>query len=327
MNVLVVGGAGYIGSITVRELIKKGHNITIYDSLEKGHREAVKGADLVVGKIHESDKLIRVIKDKKINAVIHFASFIEMCESYRKPHKYFYNNYFGTLQLLKSLITCGVDKIVFSSSAGVYGNTLKPPIKEDFPKNPTNPYGEAKLMIENTLKWFHTAYGLKSISLRYFNAAGAALDGEFGESHDPESHIIPNLIKAALGREEFNLFGNDYDTPDETCIRDYVHVLDLAEAHILALEHLEKNNVCTAYNVGSGKGYSNKQLIDAVKKVSGNNFKVNVLPRRLGDANILFADVSKIKKELGWKSKHSDIKTIIQSAWEWHKNHPEGYKE
>lgn len=319
MNILVTGGAGYIGSITVQELIKKGHKVIVYDNLNKGYRESVKNVELIIGDIHDSKKLEKVFEKKNIDAVIHFVSFIEMGESYKKPYKYFYNNYVGSLQLFKAMIKCGIKKIVFSSSAGVYGIPKRLPIKEEDSKKPENPYGETKVMVENTLKWFYKAYGLRSISLRYFNAAGATLNGNLGEAHNPESHLIPNLIKTALGENEFYLFGDNYKTKDGTCVRDYIHVLDLASAHILALEYLDKNDVCTAYNVGTGKGYSNKELIRMVKKISSVDFKINLCPKRKGDANELFADSSKIKKELGWKPKFSDIKTIIKSAWEWHK--------
>lgn len=327
MRVLVTGGAGYIGSITARELIKKGYEVIIYDSLENGHREAIEGLDLVIGETQDVKFLINVIRDKKIQAVIHFAAYIEMAESYKNPYKYFYNNVYGSLQLFKAMVKNRVDKLVFSSTAGVYGNPVRLPIKENDPKNPENPYGESKLMVENLLKWFDKAHGLRSISLRYFNAAGATLDGKLGEDHNPESHLIPRVIKTALGMEkELTLYGNDYKTPDGTCIRDYIHVLDLASAHILALEALEKGAKSNIFNVGTGKGYSNKQVIEMVKKITAKDFKVKIGPRRPGDADKLIADPNKIKNKLGWQPKYSDLETIIETAYRWHKNHPFGYQ-
>lgn len=320
MNILVTGGAGYIGSITCQELIKKGYQAVVYDSLEKGHESAVKGIDLVTGETQDIESLQKTIRDKRIEAVIHFAAYIEMGESYQDPYKYFYNNVFGSLQLLRALKECNVNKIVFSSTAGIYGNPKQIPIKEEDEKNPENPYGESKLMVEKILQWFYKAYGLNSVSLRYFNAAGASLDGSIGENHNPESHLIPNLIKTALGQlSGFTLFGTDYKTPDGTCIRDYIHVLDLASAHILALEQLNKTNVCTSYNLGTGKGYSNLEVINMVKKVTGKELKIINAPRRPGDADQLVADASKIKRELNWQPQYSDLETIVKTAWEWHK--------
>lgn len=320
MKILITGGAGYIGSITAWELKKKGHEVVIYDSLQNGHREAVKGLDLVIGETQNLKFLIDTIRDKKIEAVIHFAAYIEMEESYKNPYKYFYNNVYGSLQLFRAVVKNNVKILVFSSTAGVYGNPVRVPIGEEDPKNPENPYGESKLMVEKILHWFDKAYGLRSISLRYFNAAGATLDGKLGEDHIPETHLIPNLIKTALGRKkEFVLHGDDYDTPDGTCIRDYIHVLDLADSHILALDALEKGEKSTIYNIGTGKGYSNKEVIEMVKKVTGVDFKVEVGPRRPGDADELVADPSKIKKELGFRPKYSDLETIVKTAWQWHK--------
>jgi len=319
MKILVTGGAGYIGSITAQQLVKKGHQVVIYDSLENGHKEAVQGLDLVIGETQSLKFLIKVIKEKKIEAVIHFAAYIEMGESCQDPYKYFYNNVYGSLQLFKAMIENKVDKLVFSSSAGVYGNPQEVPIKEDSSKQPTNPYGESKLIVERILNWFDQAYNFRSISLRYFNAAGAVLDGRLGEDHHPESHLIPNLIETALGeKKEFVLYGNDYPTADGTCVRDYIHVLDLASAHILALEALSKDHSTASYNLGTGKGYSNKEVITMVKKVTGKDFSVKVGSRRPGDASQLIADPGKIKKEFSWQPQYSDLQTIIETAWKWH---------
>ena len=321
MKILVTGGAGYIGSITSQQLIQQGHEVVIYDSLEKGHREAVGDLKLVIGKTQDDKLLAKTMAEEKIEAVIHFAAYIEMAESMKDPHKYFYNNVYGSLQLFKAMVQAGVNKIVFSSTAGVYGNPTRIPIKEDDPKNPTNPYGESKLMVEKMLAWFDKIHNSKFISLRYFNAAGATLDGKLGEDHHPESHLIPNLIQTALGKnKEFTLYGTDYETKDGTCVRDYIHVLDLAQAHILALQALENGHKSDIYNIGIGQGFSNKEVLEMVKKVSGVDFKVKIGPRRPGDANELVADSSKLKKDLGWQPKYSDLETIVKTALNWHKN-------
>ncbi len=320
MRILVTGGAGYIGSITAQQLVQQGHQVVIYDSLEKGHREAVGDLKLMVGKTQNDKLLAKTMAEEKIDAVVHFAAYIGMAESMEDPHKYFYNNVYGSLQLFKAMIKAGVNKIVFSSTAGVYGNPTRVPIKEDDPKNPNNPYGESKLMVERMLSWFDKIHNLKFISLRYFNAAGATLDGKLGENHHPESHLIPNLIKTALGKnKEFTLNGTDYETKDGTCIRDYIHVLDLAQAHILALQALEKDHQSDIYNIGTGRGYSNKQVLEMVKKQSGVDFKIKIGPRRPGDANELVADSAKLKKELGWQPNYSDLETIVKTALKWHK--------
>jgi UDP-glucose 4-epimerase len=326
MKVLVTGGAGYIGSITAHELRRQGFEVVIFDSLEHGFKSTVADFDLVVGETHNSRLLTKVLKEKKIDAVIHFAAYIEMGESMENPHKYFHNNVFGSLQLFKAMTEVGVKKLVFSSTAGVYGNPERIPIKEEDRKMPENPYGESKLMTETILKWFDRIHQLRSISIRYFNAAGASLDGQLGEAHQPESHLIPNLIKVALGqKKEFTLFGNDYPTKDGTCIRDYIHVLDLAAAHILALQALDQGHQTAVYNAGTGQGYSNQQVIDMVKQVSAKDFPVKIGPRRPGDANELVADSTKLRRELGWQSQYSDLKTIVATAWRWHSSHPRGY--
>jgi len=319
MKILVTGGAGYIGSITSHQLVKAGHQVVVFDSLVQGHKDTVADLDLVIGETQDIKFLINVINQKKIEAVLHFAAFIEMGESMKDPYKYFYNNVFGSLQLIKAMVKTGVDKIVFSSSAGVYGNPERLPVKEDDKKEPTNPYGQSKLMVERLLAWFDKIHQLRSISLRYFNAAGATLDGKLGEAHEPESHLIPNILKAFIAGKEFVLHGDDYQTADGTCIRDYIHVLDLAQTHILALEALAQGHKTDLYNAGTGKGYSNKQVIEMVEKVTGKKVKVKIGPRRPGDANELVADAAKFQKEFNWQPQHSDLRTIIESAYNWHK--------
>jgi len=319
MKILVTGGAGYIGSITSHQLVKAGHQVVVFDSLAHGHKDTVADLDLVIGETQDINFLINVINQKKIEAVIHFAAFIEMGESMKDPYKYFYNNVFGSLQLIKAMVKTGVDKIVFSSSAGVYGNPERLPVKEDDKKEPTNPYGQSKLMVERLLAWFDKIHQLRSISLRYFNAAGATLDGKLGEAHEPESHLIPNILKAFIAGKEFVLHGDDYQTADGTCIRDYIHVLDLAQTHILALEALAEGHKTDLYNAGTGKGYSNKQVIEMVEKVTGKKVKVKIGPRRPGDANELVADAAKFQKEFNWQPQYSDLRTIIESAYNWHK--------
>lgn len=303
MRILVTGGKGYIGAITAQELIKNNHQAVIFD--RKNGEE-----------IQDIKLLQKVIKKEKIEAVMHFAAFIEMGESMEQPVKYFENNLVGSQYLFHTMINTGVKYLIFSSTAGVYGNLLRIPIKEDDQKQPENPYGQSKLMTEQLLEFYDRTDGMKSISLRYFNACGATEHS--GENHQPESHLIPNVMKAILTNSEFTLFGNDYLTKDGTCIRDYVHVIDLANAHILALEALTKGHKSEVYNVGTGKGYSNLEVIKMVEKVSGKKLKIKVAPRRPGDAQELVADATKIRKDLGWKPRYSDLETIIKTAWKWH---------
>jgi len=327
-RILVTGGAGYIGSFTVRALKDKGYEIVIFDNLKHGHQKAVPGFKLIKGDLVTDKKLLdEVFKKEKPKGVIHFAAYIEAGESVKNPANYFINNVCGTLSLLEAMRKNKVAKIVFSSSAAIYGQPQKLPIVEEEEKNPESPYGESKLMIEKILKWYDKAFGIHSISLRYFNAAGAALDGLIGEDHQPETHLIPIACQVALGkRKKLIINGNDYPTPDGTCIRDYIHVLDLAEVHILAFKKLEKEKKTDCFNVGTGKGYSVKEIVEMVKKVSGVDFKVEVGPRRPGDPAQLYADNTKIKKVFGWQPKYSDLKTIVKSAWQWHKNHPKGFE-
>ncbi|MFH0942641.1 MAG: UDP-glucose 4-epimerase GalE [Candidatus Beckwithbacteria bacterium] len=309
MKVLVTGGEGYLGSITAVELEKVGFETVIYDKKS--------GQD-----IRDTGSLTKIMKKEKIEAVMHFAAFIEMGESMQNPVKYFDNNLIGSHCLLQAMIENKIDKIIFSSSAGVYGNPERVPIKEEDRKLPENPYGMSKLMVEEILQWYSQIHGLKYTVLRYFNAAGATLDGKMGEAHQPESHLIPNVIKAVLEDRSLTLFGNDYPTPDGTCVRDYIHVLDLARAHILALKALENGEKSQIYNVGTGKGFSNSEVIKMVEKVSGKKLKIKISPRRPGDANELVADATKIQKELGWKPQYSDLETIVKTAWQWHSTYP-----
>lgn len=318
MKVLVTGGAGYIGSVTAQQLFKRGYETVVYDSLVHGHKKAIGNLDLIVGETQNKELLVRTLRGKKIEAVIHFAAFIEMGESMEKPYRYFYNNTFGSLQLLEAMVEAHVDKIVFSSTAGVYGNPERVPIKETDRKEPTNPYGESKLMVERMLTWFDKAHQLRSISLRYFNAAGATLDGRLGEDHEPESHLVPNLIKAIQENREFILHGDNYKTPDGTCIRDYIHVLDLAEIHILTLEALVKGHQTDVFNAGTGLGYSNKQVIAVTEKVTGKKVKVRVGSRRPGDADELVADAGKFQKEFSWQPQYSNLEKIVETACLWH---------
>lgn len=321
MKVMVVGGAGYIGSITARSLTESGHDVVVADHFESHSKAKLGDIKTVQANLLDPESLNQAIVNFMPDVVMHFAAYIQMGESMKDPRKYYENNALGSRNLIEAMIRAGVTKMVFASSAGVYGNPVHVPIPEDDPKEPENPYGETKLVIERLLKWYGKAYDFHSISLRFFNAAGASLDGELGEDHQNESHIIPNIIKAQLTDKEFTLFGNDYPTEDGTCIRDYIHVLDLASAFTRAAEKLMEGAVTTAYNAGTGKGYSNKQIIEMVEKVSGKPVRVKYEPRRPGDANILIADAARIQKELGWNPNYSDLETIIKTAYEWHSIH------
>lgn len=319
MKVLVTGGAGYIGSFMTKALLKDGHSVVVTDSLERGYKEAVDTrATLVVGDIGDPAFLHNTLQ-MGFDIVIHFAGYISVGESMEEPEKYFRNNTFVSLQLLESMKQNNIKNIIFSSTAAIYGNPVQSPITEDHQTKPTSVYGESKLMTERMLSWYQEIYGINFVALRYFNACGAELDGSMGERHNPETHIIPNAISAALQNKPFSLFGNDYKTPDGTCVRDYIHVKDLITAHMLAMQKLEKETGGFFYNVGTGMGFSNKQVIAMIKEVSKVDFEVVVKPRRFGDADELVADATKIKTELGFSPKHSDLQTIVQSAWEWHK--------
>ena len=320
MKILVTGGAGYIGSFMVKRLISRGDEVHVIDSLERGHKDAI-DSEAIFHQMNlmDWDEVEQVFSSSQFDAVIHFAGYISMEESARDPGLYFCNNTSGSLEIIEHCKRNNVKNFIFSSTAGVYGNPIKIPIPEDHPTNPVNPYGESKLMVEKILSWFNKIDGLSYACLRYFNASGAAIDGSMGEAHDPETHIIPKAIEAALNNNEFKMFGTDYQTQDGTCVRDYIHVLDLVEAHILALEKLVKDKGGYIYNVGTGKGYSNKEVVEMVKKISGINFPIVELERRSGDADSLVADSSKIRNELGFNPKYSDLETIVKTAWEYHR--------
>lgn len=327
MNILVTGGAGYIGSHMVRMLASRGHTPIVLDSLEYGHKQAIpKAVPLIVGNIKDKETLEPVFSEHKVDAVIHFAGYLMVEESVREPIKYMRNNVIYPLTLLNVMRDFKVDKIIFSSSAAVYGNPQKVPIPEDHSKNPTSPYGLSKWCFEELLRVFNKDTGVRSISLRYFNACGASLDSQFGEAHVPETHIIPVAIRTAMGgQKEFMLYGTDYPTRDGSCLRDYIHVEDLAEAHLLALDALSHGHQTDVYNLATGEGTTNKEVVAAVKKATGVNFAVRETGRRAGDPHSLVADPSKFKKEFGWRPKYSDIGTIVSTAWKWHKSHPDGY--
>lgn len=325
-KILVTGGAGYIGSFIVQELKGEGLEPIIVDNLSSGHKQAVGGFKLEkIDLVTQKGKLGQLFKKEKFSGVIHMAAYIQMGESFEKPLKYFHNNLVSAVNLLDVMRENKVKKFVFSSSAGVYGNPKRLPIKEDHAKNPENPYGETKLMVEKILSWCEKAWGLKFASIRYFNAAGAALDGSIGEDHPNESHLIPLIIKAGIAEREFTVFGNDYNTSDGTCVRDYIHVIDLAKSHTLALASLLGGGKSNYYNAGVGEGYSNKEVIETMKKITGLKLRVKYGPRRKGDAAQLYASNKKIKKELGWKPKYG-LREILESAYLWHKKHPNGYK-
>lgn len=320
MKILITGAGGYIGSFMVKRLLERGDEVIAVDNLERGRRGVIdRRAEFIQGDVGDSKLLNNVFSENSIDSVIHFAGLISMSESMKKPEIYFENNTFASLKLIDVAVKNKVKKFIFSSTAGVYGNPQEVPIPEDHPTNPTNPYGESKLMFENILSWYQKIFDLSFISLRYFNAAGASLDGSLGENHSPESHIIPLAIKSILENKEFNLFGTDYKTPDGTCVRDYIHVVDLIESHVLALNKLENNSGGFFYNVGTGKGYSNKEVLQMIEKVS--NQKINIVEKekRPGDADQLIADSKKINDELKFAPKYSDLETIIKTAWQWHK--------
>jgi UDP-glucose 4-epimerase len=324
-KILVTGGAGYIGSFMVREIQKEGFEPVILDNLSQGHLQAVEGFRLErIDLVTDKDKLENLFSDENFDGVIHMASFIQMGESFVNPAKYYRNNIIGFINLLESMKRHKVGKIILSSSAGVYGNPVKLPIEEDVPKNPLNPYGETKYIMERMLEYYDSAYGLKYMAIRYFNAAGAALDGKIGEDHPKESHLIPNLIKKSLSGQEVEIFGSDYATPDGTNVRDYIHVLDLVKTHSLAMEALLGGAKSSFYNAGIGKGYSNKEVIAEVERVTGLAVKVKCGPRREGDADSLYASNEKIKRDFKWEPSYG-LSQIIESAYKWHKGHPQGY--
>lgn len=328
MSILVTGGAGYIGSHVVAELLSQNEETVVVDNLQKGHKSAVLGGKFYMGDIRDSDFMDRVFKENDIDSVIHFAAESLVGESVQMPLKYYNNNVYGTECLLEKMRTYGVKHIVFSSTAATYGEPSNIPILESDRTLPTNPYGDTKLAVEKLLKWCDNAYGIKFVALRYFNAAGAHRSGKIGEDHRPETHLIPIILEVALGKREYiQIFGDDYNTPDGTCIRDYVHVSDLAKAHILALNSLKNGGESTVYNLGNGVGFSVKEVVECARQITGHKIPQAIVPRRAGDPAILVASSHKIKSELNWKPEENDLKTIIASAWKWHKNHPHGFED
>jgi UDP-glucose 4-epimerase len=318
MNYLVTGGAGYIGGTLVRLLLERGHTVVVYDSLCHSRREAVApGAVFVEGDLADTALLTRTLSETRFDGVLHFAALIEAGESMKRPDVYFRNNTAGTLSLLECMQATGTDRLVFSSTAACYGEPKRTPIEEDDALQPTNAYGESKLLSEYMMRWFSSQMGLRFAALRYFNVAGA-IPG-YGENHEPESHLIPLILDTALGlRDSIRIFGQDYPTKDGTCVRDYVHVQDLAEAHLLALGSLEKQQ-SAVYNLGNGQGFTVREVIDSVRRVTGKAIHVIEEPRRPGDPAVLVASSDKAKRELGWQPKFADLDSIIASAWEWHK--------
>ena len=318
MHVLVVGGAGYIGSHMVKILDRAGLAVTTLDNLSNGHRDAVVGGRFIEGDLADTRLLDQVFADGSFDGVMHFASFIQVGESVQKPADYYRNNVVNTLNLLDAMRVHGVKAFIFSSTAAIFGEPQYLPIDEAHPKQPINPYGRSKWMVEQILADYDTAYGLKSISLRYFNAAGADPEGLLGERHEPESHLIPLVLQAAAGRRAYiAVFGDDYETPDGTCIRDYIHVNDLCEVHLLALEKLWSGAVSAAYNLGNGKGFSVREVIDTAIKVSGRAIPVQVSERRVGDPARLVADSTRARRELGWRPRYADLAIIVEHAWRW----------
>ena len=317
MRILVTGGAGYIGSITVKYLLDQGHEVVVFDNLVYGHKESVT-CPLVVGNLEDKQFLFNSFENQKFDGVIHFAAYALAGESMKNPYKYFYSNLTGGLNLLELMKANQIKNIIFSSSCSIYGTPEKLPVTEDESKKPESVYGESKLMFEKILEWYDKVTDIKHINLRYFNAAGASLDGTLGEDHDPESHIIPIAIKSALNKTPFPLFGDDYDTFDGSCIRDYIHVEDLAIAHLQALNKVIENNKSDSFNLGKGKGYSNLEVLDAIKRVGGVDIQIEKKPRRPGDPSTIYADNSKARQILGFDPKYSDLETIIKTAWTWH---------
>lgn len=364
MRVLVTGGAGYIGSVVADELLQAGHAVVVFDNLSRGHRQAVpKDAELIVGDLADRAALDGIFRTRAFDAVMHFAALIEAGESMKAPEQFFRNNTANALTLVEAMLAAGVKHLVFSSTAALYGNPERTPIEEEDILQPTNAYGESKLLMERMLAWFHQIHGLRYASLRYFNAAGASRPDK-GEAHRPETHLIPRILQVALGRaEHVNVFGTDYPTVDGTCVRDYIHVSDLARAHLLALNALEKpalekpalqkpalqkpalqkqaldrharekrdsetapaNSAPLVYNLGNGQGFSVREVVDVARKVTGQPIPIIESPRRAGDPAVLIASSEKIRRELGWLPKFADLQSIIESAWQWHRTHPDGY--
>ena len=323
MKILLTGGSGYIGSVTTEMLCDGGHEVTVFDNLERGHIEAVDPrARLVVGDLREPTGILDAVRAAKPDAVVHFAAYALVGESMQDPMMYFDNNTGGGLHLLDAMLKVGVKKIIFSSTCATYGQPDKMPMDETLPQRPTNPYGESKLMFETALRWEQQRRGIQPVFLRYFNACGAS--AKYGEDHDPETHIIPNVLRVALGQADaVPVFGDDYPTPDGSCIRDYIHIVDLARAHILALE----KDVTGPFNLGTGTGFSVKQIVDTCREVTGHDIPVKMSPRRPGDPACLVASAAKAKEILGWEPVRSDIRTVVSDAWAWHQAHPHGYRK
>jgi UDP-glucose-4-epimerase GalE len=326
--VVVTGGAGYIGSHAVRALVDAGHDVAVLDDLSAGHAEAVpKGVPLVRAAIHDRDAVRRLLDDHRADAVMHFAAWLAVSESVRKPLEYYQNNVAGTLSVLEAMRDAGVKRFIFSSTCAVYGEPQTVPIVESLPKHPINAYGETKLTIERALAHVERAHGLKWIALRYFNAAGAHPSGAIGEDHADEIHVIPLAIRAANGGTPLKVFGEDYPTPDGTCLRDYIHVSDLADAHLKALAALERGAPSDAFNIGTGTPHSVKSVIDTVSRVMGRPVAWESAPRRPGDPAVLYAASDRARRELGWQPQYADLEVIVRHAWQWHSTHPRGYVE
>lgn len=322
-TILVTGGAGYIGSHATKVLKESGYEVIVLDNLVYGHAEIIEdvlGCKLIVGDIGDYQLVSQIFADYPISAVMHFAAYAYVGESTTEPRKYYRNNVVNTLSLLEAMVDASIDKFIFSSTCATYGTPNEVPISETHPQAPINPYGMSKLMVEKILADFDSAYGLKSICLRYFNAAGADPSGQLGEDHSPETHLIPLVLLTALGqRDHISIFGTDYPTPDGTCIRDYIHVLDLADAHLLALKYLQKHNKSEIFNLGNGSGFSVKEVIDVAKKISGKDFQVKMEDRRAGDPAVLIGSTEKAEKILGWQPTRNNLETIIEDAYKWHK--------
>ncbi len=329
MAILVCGGAGYIGSHAVHALVEKGEQVVIVDNLQTGHRGALNpAAKFYEGDIRDASVLDKIFTENKIEAVIHFAANSLVGESMEKPLLYFNNNVYGMQVLLEAMVRHGVDKIVFSSTAATYGEPKRVPIHEDDETCPTNTYGETKLTMEKMMKWVSRANGVRYVSLRYFNAAGALPDGSIGEDHKTETHLIPLILQVPTGRRDhITVFGDDYPTPDGTCLRDYIHVVDLADAHVLALEYLRKGGASDIFNLGNGQGFSVKEMIAAAEKATGRSIKVEIGARRAGDPAQLIASSEKARTVLGWKPQFTDVEQVIGTAWKWHESHPHGYED
>ena len=329
MAILVCGGAGYIGSHTVRQLLEAGEEVIIADNLSTGHRAAINpDVKFYECDIRDKDALKKIFAAHKVEAVFHFAAYIEAGESVIKPLKYFNNNVYGMQILLEAMVESGVDKIIFSSSAAVYGEPERIPIDEGDATFPVNPYGDTKLIMEMMIRRVNAAHGVKFVSLRYFNASGAIEDGSIGEDHHPETHLIPLILQVPLGkRDHITIFGTDYPTPDGTCVRDYIHVLDLADAHILALNYLREGGASNVFNLGNGQGFSVKEMIVAAEKVTEQKIKTEMGTRRAGDPAQLIASSDKAKAVLKWKPQFADVEKVIETAWAWHRKNPNGYKE